>query len=166
MYNYHGGCMRKKIVVLMTSIIVIIICIIGAIYILNKENNKVLTNDKFIIEMEKQGFKIYNAKEQFGDDIVKDATVAYNPNYQIEFLIFDNIDNCKKAFQINKSSFITNKIEKDIEKSESNNSYSLYSLTTKDRYMYIKRIDNKLLYFNVDGSYKNNIDKLVKKIGF
>lgn len=165
MYNYHGGCMKKKIAVLVTSIIIIIIFIIGIIFILNKQNNKILTSNKFIIEMKKQNFQIYDAKEQFGDDIVKEATVAYTENYQIEFLVFDNIDNCKNAFQINKSSFITNKKEEDIEISESNNSYSLYSLTTKDRYMYIKRIDNRLLYFNVDGSYKDNLDKLLKKIG-
>lgn len=156
---------KQKLLILIGSIILVLLSIIGIILILFNQN-KVLTNDRFIKITEKQDLKIYDAKDQFGDDIIKSASVAYNSNYQIEFLIFDNIDNCKNAFQINKSSFITNKEKDDIEISESNDEYSLYSLTTKDRYMYIKRIDNKLLYFNVDGSYTKDLEKILEKLDF
>lgn len=156
---------KKKITVIIVSIVIILVCIIGIIFILNKDNST-LNNNNFIKIMEELDLKIYDAKEQFGEDIITSATVAYNSNYQVEFLVFDNVDNCKKAFQINKSSFITNKTENDVEISKSNDLYSIYSLTTEDRYMYIKRVDNKLLYFNVDGSYKSNLDKIIKKLAF
>lgn len=156
---------KQKTLILIGSIILVLVLITIIILALTNQN-KVLTNERFIKITEKQNLKIYDAKEQFGDDIIKSASVAYTPNYQIEFLIFDNIDNCKNAFQINKSSFITNKEKDDIEISESNDEYSLYSLTTKDRYMYIKRIDNKLLYFNVDGSYIKDLEKTLEKLDF
>lgn len=156
----------KKITLYFISALIILICIVGIIFILSKYNNKVLTNNTFIKKMKNLNFEIYDAKKQFGDDIIKSATVAYTSNYQIEFIVFKDVDSAKNAFVINKENFASNKTENDIEKSNSNDSYSLYYLTTSDKYMYVKRINNSLLYLDVDGNYKKDVDAVIKRLKY
>lgn len=163
MYNIYGGRMKRKILIIVTSILILIV-LSGSYLIIKQDKN--LTNKEFIRQMEENDFQIYDAYAQFDNAMIKDASVAFKSNYQIEFLVIDNIDNARNVFLINKEKFLENKKENNEEISESNDTYSLYTLTTEDRYMYIKRVDNNLLYFNIDGSYKNEVEKIIKKLNF
>lgn len=130
--------------------------------------NTVIDEDKFSKIMTNNGLEIYDATSQFGENYVKSASVAYNKsaNYQIEFIIFSDSESSKNAFNLNKTTFKRVKGNQDEEISKSNDKTSKYILTTSDRYMYISRKENTLLYLSVDGSYKQEISNLVKKLGY
>lgn len=44
--------------------------------------------------------------------------------------------------------------------------YGIYSLITKKDYKYISRIDNTLIYVNVDKDYKDTVKDILKEIGY
>lgn len=46
------------------------------------------------------------------------------------------------------------------------NNYSTYSLTTNKKYKYLSRIDNTLVYVDVDKSYKDIVQDIMKEIGY
>jgi|GEM_PF-1897596 len=144
--------------------------IIGITFYLVFINNtgKAISNLKFTSIMEDKGLKIYDVTDQFGEDYVKSATIAYNEktNYQIEFIVFSDEDSAKNAFNLNKNTFEKIKTETSEEVSTSNEKISEYALTTEDKYMYISRRNNTLLYLNIDGSYKIEVANLITKIGY
>lgn len=157
--------MKKRILISIGALIIIL----GTIYLAYFLNTKrAITSDKFIEIIEKEKFKAYNVTNQFGEDHVKNATVAYNEKlgYQLEFIVFNNNDSAKNAFNLNKKTFEQNKKEIDKLESSSNNKYSVYSLTTNDKFMYISRINNTLIYVNIDGSFKTDGIKLINKLGY
>ena len=134
-------------------------------------NKKNLDGEKFTSIMEKKGFRIYNVIEQYNQgkqDLVKTALIASNENagYQIEFLIFKSVDACKNSFTVNRSAFRENKTEKDKETSVSKDKYSKYTLTSKDTYYVVSRKGDTLMYLDVDGSYKNEVDSILSELGF
>ena len=156
--------MKKKILIIT---LVILFIIIGCLFfVLNKNSNKELDMNSFIKITEKNGFKIQDVKEQFSEEIVKEAKVAYNNNYQIEFLVFNDVNSAKNSFGFNKQSFELDEAEVIDNEDISKDKYSIYYKLTKNKYMYVKRVDNKLLYFNVDGSYKEDLESILKKLNF
>ena len=46
------------------------------------------------------------------------------------------------------------------------NNYATYSLTTNGKYKYLSRIDNTLVYIDVDESYKDIVKDIMKEIGY
>ena len=59
-----------------------------------------------------------------------------------------------------------NKTEKDKETSVSKDKYSKYTLTSKDTYYVVSRQGDTLMYLDVDGSYKNEVDSILSELGF
>lgn len=155
-----------------TSIIIIIIsCFLLTLILLGiyKSNSfKVISKDSFIQIMEKNNLDIYDVTNQFGEDYVESATIAHNKktNYQIEFVVFSDDDYAKNAFKINKNTFESNKNENSKELSLSNEKISYYALSTDDKYMYVSRRKNTLIYLSVDGSVKTETENLITKLGY
>lgn len=160
--------LKNKLIMRLGSFIAIVIVGITLYLVFIYNNGKAINNSKFTNIMEAYGLEIYDATDQFGENYVKSATVAYNKktNYQIEFIIFSDEESAKNAFTLNKKTFEKIKTETDTEISTSNEKISEYSLTTNDKYMYISRRKNTLIYLNIDGSYKTEVANLVTKIGY
>ncbi len=160
--------LKNKLIMRLGSFIAIVIVGITLYLVFIYNNGKAINNSKFTNIMEASGLEIYDATDQFGENYVKSATVAYNKktNYQIEFIIFSDEESAKNAFTLNKKTFEKIKTETDTEISTSNEKISEYSLTTNDKYMYISRRKNTLIYLNIDGSYKTEVANLVTKIGY
>lgn len=134
-------------------------------------DKKLLTSDNFKSTMEKKGFKVYNVIEQYNQDnqnLVETAYIASNEEagYQIEFLVFKSVDACKNSFQINRSAFRENMKDNDKESSVSKDNYSKYTLRNKDTYYVVSRVNTSLIYLDVDGSYKKEVDKILKELGY
>ncbi len=159
---------KNKMAMQLGSLIAIVIIGITLYFVFINNIGKAINSNKFTNIMEKSGLEIYDATDQFGENYVESATVAYNKktNYQIEFIIFSDEDSAKNAFSLNKKTFEKIKTESDTEISTSNDKISEYSLTTNDKYMYISRRKNTLIYLSIDGSYKTEVANLITKIGY
>jgi len=166
-FNFKDIFKNEKFMMTFTSVATLIIVI--TLYLVFANNaGKSISNLKFTSIMENKNLKIYDVTDQFGEDYVKSATIAYNEktNYQIEFIVFSDEDSAKKAFNLNKNTFEKIKTETSEEVSTSNEKISEYALTTDDKYMYISRRKNTLLYLDIDGSYKIEVANLITKIGY
>lgn len=149
--------MKKILILLMTIMFIFTGC-----------KSKEIDSDNFKTYMEKQGFKIYDLSKQYSADLVSSAIMASNEEkgYEIEFLIFKSDDYAKNSFQINRTNFRDLKGEKDEENSVSEEEISKYYLITKDTYYLLSRKKNTLIYVTCDGSYKNDVDKILKDLGY
>lgn len=149
----------KKLLLLMFSVLMLFT---GC----NKNSN--LDGDDFTTYMKKKGFAIHDVYKQYSSELVSSALIALNEksSYQIEFLEFKNEDSAKNAFQANRKLFRDSKQDDDKEESTSKDNVSKYTLITKDTYYVISRKDNTLIYLTVDGSYKEDIDEILKDLGY
>lgn len=68
-------------------------------------------------------------------------------------------DRNKKRFENIKSSLDKAELK------ESNNN-SEYKISTNGRYMLLNKIDNTLIYANVEDKYKESVTTLIKQLGY
>ena len=98
---------------------------------------------------------------------VKEATVAkISQDSQIEFFVFADEVSARQMFS-------TNKVKLESEKSGFSNqsqsnafNYSTYSLTYSNKYMYLCRVDNTLLFINTLTEFKDNANKFIEEFGY
>lgn len=166
-FDFNGLFKDEKF--MMFSSVVATIIVVFTLYLVFVSNNgKAINSLKFSSIMENSNLKVYDVSDQFGEKYVKSATIAYNEktNYQIEFIVFKDTDSAKNAFTLNKNTFEKIKTETDDIISSSNEKISEYALTTNDKYMYISRRENTLIYLSVDGSYKVEVANLITKLKY
>jgi hypothetical protein len=130
----------------------------------------VTTTASFKSTMEGKGFTTMSGKDQFpGYEYLNDITVALKENsYQIEFFDFTDVDHAVSSYDTNKAKF-----KKEVEDSSSSSyvetnigNYSVYTTTVNGKYKYICRVDNTLLYIDVDEKYKDEVKDIVKELGY
>lgn len=160
--------MKKLLIVIGIIILVLMIVIGSAIFIwLNKEKTPILAEDFYSI-MEKKGYTMTDATSQFDQytNYIKKAYIAQNTDYQIEFYELSSEENAISMYNTNKSRFESQKSDSSSYATVSMKNYSTYALTTNGKYKYISRIDNTMIYLDVDEEYKDTIKKLIKEIGY
>lgn len=157
--------MKKRIKYISILLLLIIFSLMGVSHI-NK--TRILSLDKFTSIVNKESLKTVNVKEQLENETIKDAIVAYNKygDYQIEYIIFNDIESAKSAFLINKNEFKTFKDENTLENNTNKKNSSIYELTTNDKYMYISRINNSLIYINTDITYIEEAKNIIEKLNY
>ena len=69
-------------------------------------------------------------------------------------------------FNTNKEDFISTKSSSHSETNISLKNYDKYSLSSADKFKTVSRIDNTLIYVNVDSSYKKEVVEYLKKLGY
>lgn len=151
--------MKKKII-LFSMFFIVLMILTGC------GSKKAITTKEFINITENNGYVIVDAKDQFDYDYIKEATIAKEDDYQLEFYVLDNISNANGMFEHNKSIFESYKDGISAETSTNIGNYSTYSLQSGGYYMYLSRVDNTLLYIRVKGIYKDNVKNIVDKIGY
>ena len=127
----------------------------------------VLTTEQFKNVTEQRQMTTADVSSQYSSyEYVKEATVATNGNYQIEFYVLDNEENAGKMFDINYNSFESYKGTTSAYSEYNLSNYHTYSLATNGKYYYIARVDNTLLYVNAEDEYKEEIKTIVKNLGY
>lgn len=154
---------RYLIVVNIFTILLLMICT-------GCSNKSPITTTDFISTMESQDFYIKDVINQYAEyEIFTSAILAINSTneYQIEFYTFVDDNMAKDSYNVTKK----NQIEPYEEESSSNVSvntdkYSKCAVTANGQYMFISRIDNTMLYVKAPDSYKDEIKKLIDKLGY
>lgn len=132
-------------------------------------NKTALTAENFKSKVEAKGYTVQDATSQFSSnsEISKVyIAIASDSSYQIEFYVLDSTDNAVSFYNNNKSIFEQSKSNGSGETNSEIGNHSKYTLKTNGTYKVISRIDNTVVYLNVNSTYKKNIDKILKELGY
>ena len=155
---------KKYLVALSIFIILIMITCTGC-----GDKNSIAATD-FVSTMESNNYYIKDVSDQYAKyELFVDATLAVNPTneYQIEFYTFTNETDAKNSYDTTKQ----NQYDSLEDSSSSNvsvdiNNYSKCSFTTTTVYFYMCRIDNTMIYVKAPVAYKDEIQKIIDKLGY
>lgn len=129
-----------------------------------ESEKKALTKDELINRLSEQGFIVNDSTMQIEDENINFVASANNNLYQIEIYIFDELEYAKQAYLTNKESFINLSSKKGKEKTSDN--YEKYTQILTDTYNLVIRVENTLIYSVVSKDYKNDLNKVIKNIGY
>jgi len=159
--------MNKKALVVVLIVVLLIAAVISTgVYLVVKFVNvekEVLTAKEFISIMEEQDFLVGEVTDQFEDaDIeVEEAYVAVGDDYQIEFYTFEDEENAEMFFKVNKAKFDEDSASSRV--SFNGKNFTSFSITTDGEYRFVERVDETVIYLDVDEEYKDEVKELVKE---
>ena len=113
--------------------------------------------------MEENDFEVGEVTDQFEDaDIeVEEAYVAVGDDYQIEFYTFEDEENAEMFFKVNKAKFDEDSASSRVSLNGKN--FTSFSITTDGEYRFVERVDETVIYLDVDEEYKDEVKELVKE---
>ena len=140
--------------------------IIGVIYLVNFEKTPVTANTfKEIMEANKYQVTIVNEKDNLEVGI-EEAYVATNDEIEVNFIICTDEEYAEENYEA-KYDYIEEEKGSSYSSSKSSiNNYAKYAVTSRGKYMYIARIDNTLIYIEVDEEQKQEIKTIIKELGY
>jgi len=156
--------MKKKI---LFSFIVLFLLL----FVTGCTDKTAITAVNFQDKMEKKGYTIYDVTDQYSSYgyIVK-VLIAMNEDnsYQLEFYSIDNEEHAKSVFNTNKTTF------EEIQENSSSKAYSYvsvgnhskYTLSAEGRFMAVSRIDDTIIYLDVDKEYTKEVKSILKELGY
>lgn len=161
--------MKKKVLFIVLGIILVAVLGVTMLFVsLNKEKES-MTATEFKTLMQEKGFVVSDATSQFSDyDYVKQVYVAApsDYSYKIEFYELSNLDYATMFYNNNKSIFESSKGNASGETNVSMKNYSKYSLSTNGKFKVVSRIDNTVIYLDVNSNQKDTVKDLLKELGY
>ena len=152
------------------AILVIAGIVVGVVIINKNLNKQPITVSEFKEIMEDKDFEIIDAIDQFEDynDYIKKAYIALEEDYdyQIEFYKLDEEDDAIDFYKTNKEIFEDSKGSSSVETKVSMGNNSKYTLKTKDEYKVVSRIEDTVIYADVDEKYEDEVKEILKEIGY
>ena len=153
--------MKIKNLVLCSLVFCMIFCLTAC------GGKKAITTSEFTSICEGENLIVQDVTDQYAEfDYIKEGTAAVDDSYQIEFYVLEDEDSAKGMFASNKKEFEAMKNNTASEKSISTNHSDVYSLSTSGMYKYLSRVDNTLLYADNMKNSKDDVKKLVDKLGY
>lgn len=157
-------------ILIFVGILVVAGIIVGGIVINKNLNKEPMTVSEFKDIMEDKDFEIIDAIDQVDDydNNIKKAYIALEEDYayQIEFYRLDEEEDAIYFYNTNKEIFENSKSSSSAETSVSMGNNSKYTLTSGDKYKVVSRIENTVIYLDVDEEYKDEIKEILKEIGY
>ena len=92
------------------------------------------------------------------------AVIKNDGSYQIEYYIFSDERSAEVSYLSNKNNFNDNFDGKISDYDGSN--YSKLTMKTDTNYYIVERVENTLLYMNVENEYKDEVEELLKEMGY
>jgi len=161
----------SKLIITITILIVlglIIGVIAGVVSLLNKEKESI-TASQFKYIMEQKNYIITDATSQFSQySYVDQVYIAgdNNYNYQIEFYELSDESNAIGFYNNNAANFQARKGKSAAQTNINGKNFSKYTLSSEGKYMVVSRIDNTVIYINVDSNYKDEVKNILDEIGY
>ena len=151
----------------MKKIKYLIIILLVPLLVACNMKKEAIDEDQFISIMKSEGFDVVNIENQFEKyGYYEEVLVATNENYRIDFYELEDESYAKKLYNQNKQT-----IESGIEGKYVNTDSDLinnnkYTLTNNDVYTVISRVDDTIIYLSVSSEYKNEVQNILKKLGY
>ena len=147
--------MKKIIKILMFLFIIVALSGCGS--------KKVIKPSDVQNKLSSLGFSINDITNYMEDKNIKSVITANNGKYQIEFFTFNSKKNAKEAYNTNVKSFLANK---NVKKEKNEDNYDKFTQELSDTYNVVIRLDNTLLYSSINLEYKNDLNKIIKKLNY
>ena len=160
--------MKKKYIIAIIVIFIIVALLIG-IKLMTERTKTALTADEFKTIMSQKGYQITDATTQFSNsNYINKVYVAGNKkiNYQIEFYDISDQTTAIEFFNNNETIFKNQKGSSAVETNVNGKNFQKYTLSTESKYKVISRIDNTVIYLNVDDNYKEEVKNALKELGY
>lgn len=156
--------MKKKLVLFGLIFIVTIFSLTGCSISKNK-----VTGDAFKNQMTAANFTVVDCKSQFERyDYVSEVYLARHKEYgyQVEFYVLKDKEYAKSFYSNNKNLFESSKTKTYTEAKSSGKNYDKFVLETNNKYKVLTRVENTVLYINIDSKYKEKVNKVIKNLGY
>lgn len=153
----------------MRKVIVGVLLIIMMVVLVGCGERKARTAENFKTNMVNHGYTVQDETYLFSyAGYVEKAYIAKDSSlkYQIEFYELSDIESAKYFYNYNKEIFETSKTSASMYKSVNVANYEKYTLQTDGKYKVISRIDNTVIYLDVDSQYKNAVDDVLEGLGY
>lgn len=161
--------MKKKGMFIILGIVLFVVVSIGVVFALFNKSKEPLTAEQFKSTMEEKGYVLTDATAQFSEyDYVKKIFVAEaaKDDYQVEFYELEDESYAANFYANNKAIFESSKGNASGETSVSMKNHSKYTLSSNNKYQVVSRIDNTVIYLNVQDKYKDTVKDLLKELGY
>ena len=155
--------MKKTLIIILA--IVLVLGLIGPIvfFSFNKEKDAISATT-FHSSMQGKGYTVVDATSQFSSYPYVEQVYIAAPSdysYQIEFYTLSDESYAISMYNNNKSNFEASKGNSSVGSNVSINNYAKFTLQSNGKYQVVSRIDNTLIYLNVDEAYKWEADKIL-----
>lgn len=158
--------MNKKSV-LIFGIIAIIIIVAIVIVISLSSGNKVPTIEEFEQKAIQQEFTISsidNIVTQSKPVTVAKMAVSSDSKYTIEMYVLENEEATKELYNEKKQNYEERKQEGDNSKETNKSNTNIYTLKANGNCMYIKRVNNTIISYNVKEADEKKVIKFIKSL--
>lgn len=164
--------MKKRIMIGIIIFLVIILALVtvgGMVFKSASQPKPAITASDFYNKMSQKNYTVQDATSQFANyDYVKKVYLAQdsNANYQIEF--YEVVDDATAVtfFGNNKAIFENSKGNTSSSAHFYGVNFSTYSVTANNKYKGLSRINNTIIYYDVDSTYKNDVENILKELGY
>ena len=147
-----------------------VVLVVLSLFVTGCGNKKSITGEEFKNKIEKQDkYLLTNAREQFEEnDLLVSVYIASDKNYkyQVEFYEFKKEADAKSFVEGNREIFEKEKGNSNNESEVNVANYSKYTLKTNDEYKVLSRIDNTVAYVNAKDKYTDEVQEILKLIGY
>ena len=164
--------MKKSVIIAIIAVVIVIaivIAIVGVIFTnLNKEKTSI-TASSFYTTMSQKGYIVQDASSQFSEyNYIKHAYIAASKDYSYQIEFYELLDDsyATSFYNNNKSIFESSKENNSAETSVGLKNYSKYTLSSNGKYMVVSRIDNTVIYVDVDNNYKDTVNAILDELGY
>ena len=155
------------IIGVIVAILVIIVAVVTGVLILKFNKEKVSMNSsEFIRFMEQKGYTVQDAKSQFQEyDYIEKVYIALTNDYsyQIEFYEFIDESYATQFYNYNQSRIEAAKGNASAETNIGGKNSNKYTLSSNGKYSVVSRINNTVIFVNVEDEYRDTIKKVLKE---
>lgn len=127
-----------------------------------------LSLEDFVDIMETHHFDFVDISGQYDESISQSATMAYNDNYQITFVICNSSDDAYALFEAEKATFLgyaEGAELKNVVESDSGN-YHRYSMTAMEKYCFTACTGNTYITLRIDDWNEGEVLPVLEELGF
>lgn len=152
----------KKFKILMLTVFALLLtaCGVKKEAIDDEEFNRIMSNERFTVENREKEFD----ENEYVEDIL--LAIQEDNNYEIVFLELESDSYAKKSYELAKK-FIEPFKEGTSNYTEVNlANNSKYTLTTEDIYFVIARVEDTIIFLEVDKEYKAEVTDILNKLGY
>ena len=149
--------------------VLLVLVIISCLFILTGCGKKKPTDVETFTKIAKdKGYDVVDVSKQYAQyEYVKSGTVVTSNNdWQIELYILEDEAGAKNMYNINKNIFEKEKHDSKTFSEVTMKNYATYTLKANKQYMYLSRVDNTLLYCNIESKYENKAKEFIKELGY
>ncbi len=130
-------------------------------------NKEAIDEEDFNRIMINEGFDVVNVVNKYTEyPYFEEAYIAKKEGYEIQFYELENDSYAKKLYNANKQQMESEKNGTYIDSNVELINFNKYTLDTQGTYTVVSRIDDTIIYLNVNNEYKEEVNAILKKLGY